>query len=521
MHQQPLARRSQVDGQMAAQQDAPEIVADVWEQLLRNNIGLNAHGCYTVTSLARCAKLRLVCVNLREANKHIETPYDARVVYSDDLKVVPIRFSGGMHFGSVYADLAALSIIRDRDNGQMFAVTSHYAGVEGGVHWSEVVRTYTLYRLAELLNGHSPDWAFRLPDIHELAYRNTGTNLYGFRVKHATLFESGTNQCIVTKNQLVAKEYMGTPAAGVRKHHDDCISSRILEWRRPMPPPPPWGGNVARPAPEHYKQPNFMLLTSKDGAPVSLRSLDWQYARVGAIGTVMKRYDFNRPMVAVPSPDEDADIAEMDYADRVHCLSMALGWHCAPEIVKELAGLASLLSHGKAALPTAFDSLQLHYHVGQPQRWPAVTLKLEEMAEAARALRDKEVAERTRLQAQMEKLVPGANKKRERRGAAAAAERALAAASMGSVNVDGSIDPKKFKLQCSRSDRAAQTDANPEALLVQEEAGGSDNWYYEQQARRDTEWEPPKRSRPSTPKPKPKPAAPGGSCSFIDLINSM
>jgi len=503
------------------QQHAPDVAADVWKELMDREIGLDAHGNYTVPGLARCAKLRLVCVNLREANRQLRTPYDARVVYSDDLKVVPIRFSGGMHFGSNHSELVALSIVRDRDNGQMFAVTSHYAGRDSAaVHWCEVVRTYSLGRLAELLNGHSPDWGARLPDVHELAYRKTGGSLYGFRVKQPTIFESGVNRGIVTKNQLVAKEYMGTPAAGVELHYDDCISNQILEWRRPMPPPPPWGGVVARPAPEYYKQHDLVLLTSKDGAPVKLRALDWRCARIGVVGTVLDRYDFHRPMV-VDTAAGDSEITMSVYANRVHVLSKALGWDCAPEIVKELAGLASLLSHGKAAsLPTAFDSLQLHYHYGQPHRWPAVTLKLEEMAEAARALRKEEEAERTHLQAQMEKLSPSAGKRRERRGAAAAAERALAAASMGSVNVDGSVDPKKFKLQCSRSDRALQTDANPEVLLEQEEAGGSDNWHYAQQARRDAEWAPPpKRSRPSTPNPNPKCSA--ASCAFLDRLNKM
>jgi len=503
---------------MDVQQYAPDIAADVWKELMDREIGLDAYGNYTVPSLARCAKLRLVCASLREANRQLRTPYDARVVYSDDKKVVPIRFSGGMHFGSNHSELVALSIVRDRDNGQMFAVTSHYAGRDSAaVHWCEVVRTYSLCRLSELLNGHSPDWGARLPDVHELAYRSTGGSLYGFRAKQPTIFEWGPHRGIVAKNQLVAKEYMGTPAAGVELHYDDCISNQILEWRRPMPPPPPWGGVVARPAPEYYKQHDLVLLTSKDGAPVKLRVLDWRCARVGVVGTVLHRYDFHRPVV-VDVAAGDSEVTMSVYADRVHVLSKALGWNCAPEIVKELAGLASLLSHGKAmSLPTAFDSLQLHYHVGQPQRWSGVTLKLEEMAEAARELRDEERAERTHLQAQMEKLVPGANKKRERRGAAAAAERALAAASMGSVNVDGSVDPKKFRLQCSRSDRASQSSANEELLLEQEEAGGSDNWHYEQQARHDAEWAPPKRSRPSTPNPKRAEV----SCAFLDRLNKM
>jgi len=497
----------------------PDLAPDLWRDLMENEIGLDRYGNYTVPSLARCAKLRLVCTSVREANKILQTPYDARVVYSDAKKAVPIRFSGGMHFGSLHGSLVAFSIVRDRDNGQMFAVTNHYLGCDdAGVLWCEVVRTYSLYRLAELLNGHSPDWGARLPDVHELAYRNTGQSLHGFRAKQPTIFALGNSRGAVTKNQLVAKEYKGSPAAGVGLHYDDCISNQLLEWRRPTPPPPPWGGTVSRAKAEYYKQPGLVLITSRDGEPVKVRALDWCFARVGVIGTVLARHDFHRPVVDVEAGDSEVTISA--YADRVHVLGKALGWDCAPEIVKELAGHASLLSHGKApALPTAFDSLQLHYHHGQPQRWPDVTLKLEEMAEAARKLRDEEEAERAHFQAQVEKLLPGTTKKRERRGAAAAAEQALAAASMGSVNLDGSVDPKKFRLQCSRSDRASQSRSNKDAIREQEEAGGSDNWHYENQARRDAEWAPPKRSRPSTPKPKP--VAPGASCSFLDFLNAM
>lgn len=333
----------------------PDLAPDLWRDLMENEIGLDRYGNYTVPSLARCAKLRLVCTSVREANKILQTPYDARVVYSDAKKAVPIRFSGGMHFGSLHGSLVAFSIVRDRDNGQMFAVTNHYLGCDdAGVLWCEVVRTYSLYRLAELLNGHSPDWGARLPDVHELAYRNTGQSLHGFRAKQPTIFALGNSRGAVTKNQLVAKEYKGSPAAGVGLHYDDCISNQLLEWRRPTPPPPPWGGTVSRAKAEYYKQPGLVLITSRDGEPVKVRALDWCFARVGVIGTVLARHDFHRPVVDVEAGDSEVTISA--YADRVHVLGKALGWDCAPEIVKELAGHASLLSHGKA--PRAADGVR-------------------------------------------------------------------------------------------------------------------------------------------------------------------
>ena len=472
-------------------------VPDVWYQILHSSFALDKYGNFTVPSLAYMSRLRVVCTSLREANSLLETPYDALVDYQDDRKVVPIRFSGGMHFGSS-ENYQALSIIRDKATGRMFAVLrTRNLVFKGGVFYCSVDRTYSLARLAELLNGHSPDWSTRLPDVHEMAYRSTSSVLT-YRVKQPTIFERAGIKGVVTKNQLVAKEHKGGPAAGTNYHLDDCISHKVFEWRRPTPPPPVWGAQVARARVEYYKHHELVLITSVDGQPVKARELAWGSAWIGTIGTVLQPYDFHRPLQADGQPF---------FADHVHVLAKALGWDCAPEIVKGLGGLASLLAHGMGpSMPKSLDDAGLAY--GIPK---TVTVRLERMACAARELCADEEAENAHLQAQMEKLSPSAPKKRERRGAATAAEQALAASAMDAVNLDGSVR-KGFALQWSRRDRVADRVSNENAIREQKKAGGAEAWHRKrEQERGDDSWEPEKkrkpRSRSRTPTPTPTPDA--------------
>ena len=487
---------------------------DVWCKILYKGFALDKYGNFTVPSLSYMSRLRAVCVGLREANRLLETPYDALVDYQDSRKVVPIRFSGGMHFGPSQ-HYQPLSIIRDKVTGQMFAVTRVRDLVtKGGVLYCCVDRTYSLARLAELLNGHSPDWSARLPDLHEMAYRR-GAGIFAYRVKHATIFERKSILGAVTKNQLVAKEHKGGPAAGTNYHLDDCISHKMFEWRRPTPPPPFLGAQVARARMEHYKHHELVLITSVDGQPVRAHELSWGVAWVGTIGTVLEMYDFDRPL--------DTDDGEPVFVDYVHVLSKALGWDCAPEIVKGLGGLASLLAHGMGpSMPKSLDDAGLAYGIAR-----VVTERLEKMAERAREHRAQEEAENTHFQAQMEKLSPGAPKKRERRGAATAAEQALAASAMDAVNLDGSVR-KGFALQWPRRDRVAARRSNESAIREQKKAGGAEEWHRKrEQDCGDGAWEPGKkrkpRSRSRTPTPTPEAIDPRDAAvnECLRIINSL
>ena len=488
-------------------------VPDVWCKILYNGFALDKYGNFTVPSLAYMSKLRAVCASLREANLLLETPYDALVDYQDDRKVVPIRFSGGMHFGS-NENYQALSIIRDKATGRMFAVLrTRNLVTKGGVLYCSVDRTYSLARLAELLNGHSPDWSARLPDVHEMAYRQT-SSVFPYRVKQPTIFERAGIKGVVTKNQLVAKEHKGGPAAGTNLHLDDCISNKLFEWRRPTPPPPFPGAQVARARPQYYKHHELVLITSVDGQPVKARELAWGSAWVGTIGTVLQPYDFHRPLHADGQPF---------FADFVHVLAKALGWDCAPEIVKGLGGLASLLAHGMGpSMPKSLDDAGLAYGIAR-----VVTERLEKMAERAREHRAQEEAENAHFQAQMEKLSPGAPKKRERRGAATAAEQALAASSIDAVNLDGSVC-KGYRLQWSRRDRVAARRSNESAIREQKKAGGAEAWHRKrEQDCGDGAWEPEKKRKPRgcsrTPTPTPEAIDPRDAAvnECLRIINSL
>ena len=223
------------------------------------------------------------------------------------------------------------------------------------------------------------------------------------------------------------------------------------------------------------------------------------------IGTDLSRYEFHRP--AHPQHPQLA-------ADRVHVLSKALGWDCAPHIVEALGGMTSMLSHGVGPpLPTALDDVGLAYNGNNTE---AVQERLAEMADAARERREHEEAERAHFQAQMEKFSPDAPKKRERRGAATAAERAIAEASMHAVNVDGSVK-KHFRLRCSRKEREVERHTvNKHLKRAQKQAGGSEEWHRLGEEATDLDFEPPK-PRKRIAKSPPAAAAGAPSKATTDL----
>jgi len=194
----------------------------------------------------------------------------------------------------------------------------------------------------------------------------------------------------------------------------------------------------------------------------------------------------------------------------------ALGWDCGPDAIASLGGITSLLAHGMRNLPTALDDFNLTYAPGQHS---AIEAKLVEMADAALERREHDDLERAHIDAQMEKH-HGQPKKRERRGAAAAAEHALAESALESCNVDGSIR-KCHRLQCSREDRAdAREVAERDTKRVQKKAGGSEAWHREQEARKDLDFVPKKvRKRSISPFPSSVATAQSGvpSQATIDL----
>ena len=482
---------------MAEDADAyvPNIVPDMWCTILYNGVGLDKYGNFTVPALARISKLREVCSDSRDGAALMETPYDAKIDYQeDDLKAVPSAFSGGMHFGpgSGNGKRMALSIIRDKGNGQMFAVTRAGLFHKSNVPYCYVDRIHSLGRLAELLNGHSPDWTARLPDLHEMSYCISLTPFHAYPVKGKppTLSKLEGMKGIVTKNQLVAKEGKGSPGM-VAKHYDDFISHRCCKEATF------WNGLGPRPRPRYLRQLELVLVSHDDGEPTRVRMIEYRTAFVGKIGTALSRYEFHRP--AHPQHPQLA-------ADRVHVLSKALGWDCAPHIVEALGGMTSLLSHGVGPpLPTALDDAGLAYHSNSVE---TVQERMAEMADAARERREHEEAERTHFQAQMEKFSPGAPKKRERRGAATAAERAIAEASMHAVNVDGSVK-KHFRLRCSRKERESERyTENKHLKRAQKKAGGSEEWHRLGEEARDLDFEP---TRPRKRAAKSPPAAAGSS----------
>jgi hypothetical protein len=279
----------------------------------------------------------------------------------------------------------------------------------------------------------------------------------------------------------------------VARHYDDFISHRCLKHSD-------WNGFGVRPRPSYLRQPEELVLVSHDdGEPTKVRMIEYATAFVGTLGTPLTAYDFHRP--------RDTTVVR-NPVDRVHVLSKALGWDCAPHIVEALGNLTSLLGHGVGPpLPTALDDAGLAYD-GQ-NSVEVVHERLVEMADAARERREHEEAERTHFQAQMEKFSPGAPKKRERRGAATAAGRAIAEASMHAVNVDGSVK-KHFRLRCSRKERESERYCeNVHLKRAQKEAGGSEEWHRLGEEATDVDFAPPRpRKRKRAAKSPPVAAAP-------------
>ena len=486
----------------AGQEGANELVPDAWCHLLYP-FAMDAYDEFTVAGLARIQYLRGVSKSVRAGAALMETPYDAKVDYQEDgLKAVPYAFSGGMHFG--HGNFVALSIVRDKQNGQVFAVSRGPRFSKAGVQYCYVDRIYPLARLAELLNGHAAKWSARLPDVHELGYSLTQDVWNACEIKGArapTLTKLDGYKALVVKNQMVVNEGKTTPGV-VEKHYDDFISNRIIKHSIWAPPGAP------RQRPRWCKHPDLMLVKHEDGEPVKVSRMIWEYAWVGVIGTPMKTYNFGRLYVGGGS--------QPAAADRVHVLSRALGWDCGPDAVASLGGVTSLLAHGMRNLPTALLDFDLKYAPGQHS---AVEAKLVEMADAALERREHDDAERAHFDAQMEKH-HGQPKKRERRGAAAAAEHAIAESALESCNVDGSIR-KCHRLQCSRADRAdAREVTERDTKRVQKAAGGSEAWHREQEARKDLDFVPKKvRKRSISPFPSGEATAQSGvpSQATIDL----
>ena len=275
------------------------------QQAIVDHVISDPHGNKTIPGLIVGRGLRGASKELRRLLTATATPYDGDAVYK---KSWPHTFRGGLAFGDCEKDEQRFYVVRDRRTGKVFACTIHAGHRLDEVH--RVDRTWPLWRLAQLLNGHDADWEHRLADMESISEgevvfvpkRELGplAMIHGFSVKERNQLETISRPMqeaptIINKTDFVAHHVVKLPDS------PSCI-----------------------------KMPALVLHTAKDyGHHAFLLHATW----LGGCPTFR-------------GPKEDSYI---------HHLSIALGWYDEGATVQATGWMTSLYCHGRPwAAPTAY-----------------------------------------------------------------------------------------------------------------------------------------------------------------------
>ena len=202
----------------------PYLTDELWMLILEVFI-LDAYDNITVPALAQLARIRRVCRSWKQKAKDTKSPYDAEIMWDGNCPVqsLPTRFCGGVAFGE-YRWAPSLTIIRHPEDGRMFAVSSqphkgflrHGAQYNGQVPDNDlgndmcyfvVKRFYPLWRLAQLLGGHTAEWEDRLPDFAHMQFHyGEVESLRGRRLKSNTFDVHDTEDSISMQSFVEAKQ---------------------------------------------------------------------------------------------------------------------------------------------------------------------------------------------------------------------------------------------------------------------------------------------------------------------------
>lgn len=288
------------------------------QQAITERVVSDAHGNKTVPGLIAGRGMRGASKALLHLITYTETPYDGDVVYKGSW---PSSFVGGLGFGDSVKSETRFFVVRDRRTGKVFSCTIDEGHRIDGV--CTVKRTWPLWRLAQLLNGHNADFTQRLTDVESVSE--------GEAVMVPKRELSPNTLAVKVHNQLRTIS-RGSHEACYTTNYTDFVSHYVV----PMPDTRDW-----------IKMPSLVVHSSKD------------YGHYAFVLNVRCPLDPD----AFCSPGNPY----------IHALAIALGWFDEGAVVQSTGWMTSLYCHGRLTAPTAYQG-------------PTRLSRLQRMAELAQRL---------------------------------------------------------------------------------------------------------------------------------------
>lgn len=346
-----------------------ELPDELWMRILEVFV-LDAYDNITVPALAQLARMRRVCRSWKQKAKDTKSPYDAEIMWDGNCPVqsLPIRFCGGVAFGE-YRFSPSLTIIRHPEDGRMFAVSSqpHKGFARHGAQYNNaqvpaddlgndmcyfvVKRFYPLWRLAQLLGGHTAEWEDRLPDLAHMQF-NYGAveSLRGRRLKTHTFDVHDTEDSISMQSFVEPKQMkcVRLDDDGVtHEMHNDFISYCVqhTEYQRYVKSKNATLGEGKYVTVSEYAKSHTLVLVEEDdpdGFATATATSKYIKHDVCWEGASCKAHAFERPE-QTPGP------VTSDRASRCHSfpsyLSIALGLYSCTKQATGCNWLVSLFDH--------------------------------------------------------------------------------------------------------------------------------------------------------------------------------
>ena len=287
-------------------------------QAIADRVVSDAHGNKTIPGLIAGRGMRGASKALLHIITYTETPFDGDVAYKGSW---PGSFVGGLGFGDSVKSETRFFVVRDRRSGKAFACTIDEGHRIDGV--CTVKRTWPLWRLAQLLNGHNADLTQRLTDVESVSE--------GEAVMVPKRELSPNTLAVKAHNQLRTIS-RGSHEACCTTNYTDYVSHYVV----PMPGTRDW-----------VKMPSLVVHSSKD-------------------------YGHRTFVLNVRCPlDPDAFCSPGN--PYIHALAIALGWFDEGSVVQATGWMTSLYCHGRTTAPTAYKG-------------PTRLSRLQRMAELAQRL---------------------------------------------------------------------------------------------------------------------------------------
>lgn len=276
------------------------------QQAIVDQVISDPRGNKTIPGLIAGRGLRGASKELRKLITATETPYDGNAVYK---KSWPHTFRGGLAFGDWGKSERRFFVVRDRRTGKVFACTIHPGDRPDEVH--RVERTWPLWRLAQLLNGHDADFSHRLADVESVAAGEVTL----VPKKELSPLPRANGFSIMEHHQLqtISRPMQEAPTI-INK--TDFVAHHVVK----LPESQQW-----------IKMPALVLHTAKD---------------YGHHAFILHSTSFSDPLAfGIPDTSEVY----------IHQLSIALGWFDEGATVQATGWMTSLYCHGRSTAPTKYE----------------------------------------------------------------------------------------------------------------------------------------------------------------------